>query len=140
MGSGHEQQRHAPQRDADAAGDARAVALGRPTHRRGSDAAVPVVALFALVLGAIYAGWATPDEAAAVGVVGAAALLAYRRRFSWASVKGATIDSAKASAMIFLLLGAAGIFSKFLSVTGVIAKLTQTVMGLGLPFWGLRAT
>ena len=98
-----------------------------------------VVALFALVLGAIYAGWATPDEAAAVGVVGAAALLAYRRRFSWASVKGATIDSAKASAMIFLLLGAAGIFSKFLSVTGVIAKLTQTVMGLGLPFWGLMA-
>ena len=64
-----------------------------------------VVALFGLVLGAIYAGWATPDEAAAVGVVGSAALLAYRRRFSWATVKGATIDSAKASAMIFLLLG-----------------------------------
>ncbi len=31
-----------------------------------------VIALFGLVLGAIYAGWATPDEAAAVGVVGAA--------------------------------------------------------------------
>jgi C4-dicarboxylate transporter, DctM subunit len=98
-----------------------------------------VVALFALVLGAIYAGWATPDEAAAVGVVGAAALLAYRRRFSWTSVKGATIDSAKASAMIFLLLGAAAIFSKFLAVTGVIAKLTQTVMDLALPFWALMA-
>jgi len=96
-----------------------------------------VAALFGLVLGAIYAGWATPDEAAAVGVVGSAALLAYRRRFSWATVKGATIDSAKASAMIFLLLGAAAIFSKFLSVTGVIATLTKAVMGLGLPYWGL---
>ena len=98
-----------------------------------------VIALFGLVLGAIYAGWATPDEAAAVGVVGAAALLAYRRRFSWSTVKGATIDSAKASAMIFLLLGAAAIFAKFLSVTGVIATATKAVIGLGLPFWGLLA-
>jgi tripartite ATP-independent transporter DctM subunit len=96
-----------------------------------------VAALFVLVLGAIYAGWATPDEAAAVGVVGAAALLAYRRRFSWTAVKGATIDSAKASAMIFLLLGCAGIFAKFMSVTGVIARLTQSVMDMALPFWGL---
>jgi tripartite ATP-independent transporter DctM subunit len=96
-----------------------------------------VVALFTLVLGAIYAGWATPDEAAAVGVVGSLALLAYRRRFSWATVKGATIDSAKASAMIFLLLGGAAIFAKFLSVTGVIAKLSGAVIGLGLPFWAL---
>jgi tripartite ATP-independent transporter DctM subunit len=98
-----------------------------------------VAALFVLVLGAIYAGWATPDEAAAVGVVGSVALLFWRRRFSWEAVKGATIDSAKASAMIFLLLGAAAIFAKFLSVTGVIATLTTTVMGLELPFWGLMA-
>jgi len=98
-----------------------------------------VVALFVLVLGAIYAGWATPDEAAAVGVVGAAALLAWRGRFSWAAVKGATIDSAKASAMIFLLLGCAGIFAKFMSVTGVIATLTKWVMDSGFPFWGLMA-
>jgi tripartite ATP-independent transporter DctM subunit len=96
-----------------------------------------VVALFGLVLGAIYAGWATPDEAAAVGVVGSLGLLAYRRRFSWRTVKGATIESAKASAMIFLLLGAAAILAKFLSVTGVIATLTQWVTSLGLPFWGL---
>lgn len=96
-----------------------------------------VAVLFGLVLGAIYAGWATPDESAAVGVVGSIALLILRNRFSWAIVKSATIDSAKASAMIFLLLGAAAIFAKFLSVTGVIATMTQAVMGLGLPFWGL---
>jgi len=39
--------------------------------------------------------------------------------------------------MIFLLLGAAAILAKFLSVTGVIATLTQAVTSLGLPFWGL---
>jgi tripartite ATP-independent transporter DctM subunit len=96
-----------------------------------------VIALFVLVLGAIYAGWATPDEAAAVGVVGSVLLLIYRRRFTWTTVKGATIDSAKASAMIFLLLGAAAIFAKFLSVTGVVATATQGVTGLGLPLWAL---
>ncbi len=96
-----------------------------------------VVVLFGLVLGAIYAGWATPDESAAVGVVGSLSLLIQRGRFSWAIVKSATIDSAKASAMIFMLLGAAAIFAKFLSVTGVISTMTQAVMDLRLPFWGL---
>ncbi len=96
-----------------------------------------VTVLFVLVLGAIYAGWATPDEAAAVGVVGSIVLLIQRRRFSWAVVRGATIDSAKASAMIFLLLGTATIFAKFLSVTGVISTMTKAVMDLGLPFWAL---
>jgi C4-dicarboxylate transporter DctM subunit len=37
-----------------------------------------VVLLFGLVLGAIYTGWSTPDEAAAVGVVGALLLVVYR--------------------------------------------------------------
>lgn len=96
-----------------------------------------VTVLFVLVLGAIYAGWATPDEAAAVGVVGSIVLLIQRRRFSWAVVRGATIDSAKASAMIFLLLGTATIFAKFLSVTGVISTMTKAIMDLGLPFWAL---
>jgi tripartite ATP-independent transporter DctM subunit len=96
-----------------------------------------VFLLFGLVLGAIYTGWSTPDEAAAVGVVGSILLLAFRRRFSWATLKSATIDSAKASAMIFLLLGAASIFSALLSVTGVVSTLTKSVTDLGLPFWGL---
>ena len=41
--------------------------------------------------------------------------------------------------MIFLLLGAAAIFAKFLSVTGVVATATKAVIGFGLPFWGLMA-
>jgi tripartite ATP-independent transporter DctM subunit len=99
-----------------------------------------VAALFGLVLGAIYTGWSTPDEAAAVGVVGAILLLLFRNKFSWATLKSATVDSAKASAMIFLLLGAASVFSAFLSVTGVVSSLTQWVTHMGFPFWGLMAT
>jgi len=36
-----------------------------------------VVVLFGLVLGAIYAGWTTPDEAAAIGVVGSFLLVLF---------------------------------------------------------------
>jgi tripartite ATP-independent transporter DctM subunit len=98
-----------------------------------------VALLFVLVLGAIYTGWATPDEAAAVGVVGSVLLLLLRNKFSWNTLKSATIDSAKASAMIFLLLGTASVFAAFLSVTGVISTVTRAVTDLGLPFWALIA-
>ena len=94
-------------------------------------------ALFLLVLGSIYTGWATPDEAAAVGVVGSLVIVVVRRQLSWARLKEAAVDSAKVSAMIFLLLGAGSIFSTFLSTTGVVTSLTSWVMDMQLPFWGL---
>lgn len=96
-----------------------------------------VVLLFGAVLGAIYTGWATPDEAAAVGVVGSFLLLIHRRKFSWGKLKEATIDSAKASAMIFLLFGAGSVFAAFLSVTGVVSSITGWVAEMKFPFWGV---
>lgn len=96
-----------------------------------------VAVLFGLVLGAIYAGWATPDEAAAVGVSGSFLLVVYRKKFTWGKVKEAAVDSAKASAMIFLLLGTASIFSAFLSVTGVISSITEWVTRMNFPFWAI---
>lgn len=96
-----------------------------------------VVVLFVVVLGSIYTGWATPDESAAIGVVGSLLLMIYRKKFSWAKVKESTIDSAKASAMIFLLFGTASVFTAFLSVTGVISSTTGWVSKMGFPFWGL---
>jgi len=95
--------------------------------------------LFGLVLGAIYTGWSTPDEAAAVGVVGSLLLVIYRKKFTWEKMKTAAIDSAKASAMIFLLLGAASVFAAFLSVSGVISSITEWVTKMGFPFWAIIA-
>ena len=91
--------------------------------------------LFLIVLGSIYLGWATPDEAAGVGVFGAFLLLLQRRKFSWASLKGAAIDCAKTSAMLFLIIGTATIFTSFMSVTQVVSTSTQWVTGMNPPFW-----
>lgn len=96
-----------------------------------------VVLLFSLVLGSIYFGWATPDEAAGVGVFGSFLLVVARRKFRWKDIMTATLDAAKASAVIFLILGTASIFTKFIIVTGAISALTGWVISLGLPFWGI---
>ena len=94
-----------------------------------------VCILFILVLGSIYIGWATPDEAAGVGVIGAILVLIQRRKFSWTNLAGAAIDCAKASAMLFILCGTATIFTQFLSVTKVISTMTQWLTEAGISFW-----
>ena len=94
-------------------------------------------ALFISVLGAIYTGFATPDEAAAVGVVGALLLVYIRGNLTWERVTYSFIDSAKVTAMIFLLLGAGYIFSTFLSTTGVVSTMTGWIKSLELSFFML---
>jgi len=95
--------------------------------------------LFIAVIGSIYLGWATPDEAAAVGVAGTVVVLALRGKLTYESVRDATIDSAKVSAMIFLLLGSGFIFATFLSSSGVITAITKWVTGMGLSFWTIMS-
>ncbi len=94
-------------------------------------------ALFISVLGAIYTGFATPDEAAAVGVVGALLLVYLRGNLTWERIKFSFIDSAKVTAMIFMLLGAGYIFSTFLSTTGVVSAMTEWIKSLNLSFFML---
>ena len=74
-----------------------------------------IATLFALVIGGIYAGLVTPTEAAGLGAVGAFALAAIKKKLDRVTFYGAIVDTVKASAMIFLLLGGASIFTIFMS-------------------------
>ena len=47
----------------------------------------PPMAIFFLVVGSIYAGLATPTEAAALGVLGALILAAWFRRLTWTMLR-----------------------------------------------------
>ena len=51
---------------------------------------LPPLLIFAFVVGAIYAGWATPSESAALGVLVAAGLAAWNRRLTVTAPKGET--------------------------------------------------
>jgi tripartite ATP-independent transporter DctM subunit len=63
---------------------------------------LPALVAFS-VLGSLYMGWATPTEAAGVGVAGAVIAAAWNRRLSWSGIRGAVIDTTKVTAMLYWL-------------------------------------
>jgi C4-dicarboxylate transporter DctM subunit len=90
-----------------------------------------ILSLFVVVIGGIYGGLVTPTEAAALGAVGAIVLAYMRKKLDWETVKMSLGETVKASAMIFLLLGGASIFTLFMSASGVISSATEGLINLG---------
>ncbi len=77
----------------------------------------PVVTIFVVVVGGIYAGIFTPTEAAAVGAAGTGLAAVASGQMTWAKLKAAILATASSSAMIFLIILGAGIYNNFLSLT-----------------------
>ena len=77
----------------------------------------PVVTIFIVVVGGIYAGIFTPTEAAAVGAAGTGIAAVAAGQMNWARLKEAILSTAASSAMIFLIILGAGIYNNFLSLT-----------------------
>ena len=67
--------------------------------------------LIVAVLGSILKGIATPTEAASVGAMGAMLLALARGQFSLETLKETVLQSAKVSAMVFMILIGASLFS-----------------------------
>ena len=71
------------------------------------------------VLGSIYAGIATPTEAAAVGVLGAAASSLVTRKFSLSMLSESATDTLRVTAMIlWITIGARAFISTFVATGG----------------------
>lgn len=96
---------------------------------------VPVLVIFVVVIGSIYAGWATPTESAALGVL-AALLLALRyRAVSFSFFRRVFEGTMRTTAMIMLILIAANFLNFILDSVGLAETLRQFVNHLGLtPF------
>ncbi|MDQ8728983.1 TRAP transporter large permease [Bradyrhizobium sp. LHD-71] len=93
---------------------------------------VPPLGIFLLVVGSIYAGLATPTEAAALGVTGAMALAAWSRRLTLSMLREAVEGTMKATAMIMLIIIAAAFLNFVMSATGITDAITGSIRGLGL--------
>src|SRR5690606_39569716 len=91
---------------------------------------LPPLGIFVLVVGSIYAGVATPTEAAALGVVGALILAASMRRLSLRMLRDVMEGTMKASAMIMLIVVGAAFLNFIMSATGLTTLLTNTITGL----------
>lgn len=94
-------------------------------------ALLPPIGIFVVVVGSIYAGLATPTEAAALGVVAALGLAWFNGTLSLAMLRGAIEGTMRTTSMIMLIILAAIFLNFVLSVIGLTQALADFVTGLG---------
>ena len=102
----------------------------REKLRRLAGLIAPLSTIF-VVMGTIYAGWATPTEAAGVGVVMALFLALVSGRLTIAMLHEAFVSTAKISAMILLIISAAFFFNFIVGLLGVPQILSKFVVEYG---------
>jgi tripartite ATP-independent transporter DctM subunit len=98
--------------------------------------AAPITLIF-VVLGVIFAGVATPVEAAGIGTFGAFIVAAIHRKLTWATVREACMTTLKASAMVIWIMFGATIFVGLYVLEGGQEFVESTMTGLGLGPWGI---
>ena len=93
---------------------------------------LPPLSLFIVVIGSIYAGLATPTEAAAIGVVFTLAIAVTRGRFNVAMLRASIEGALRTTTMVlFIVIGA--FFLNFIMVaTGAMARITALITDNGL--------
>lgn len=103
-------------------GPKRAVAWA--TRLRSLAFLLPLLALFIVIVGSIYLGWATPSEAAAIGVLAALGLAAMNRSLNGSMLKAALDGTIKTTSMILFIIMAASFLNFALASSGMVQKLT----------------
>jgi len=98
---------------------------------------LPPLALFLVVIGSIYAGFATPTESAALGVIAALGLAALNRRLTLAMLTQAIDGTMRTTGMIMLIVAAAWFLNFVLSAIGLVGALNAFITGLGLSSSGM---
>lgn len=91
--------------------------------------------LFVFVIGGIYSGLLTATNAAAMGAVGAWILGVIKGTLSWRATLDAFADTMRTSAMLFIIIFCAHIFTYFVALTQIPALLLDVIHWLHLsPF------
>ncbi|WP_341911796.1 TRAP transporter large permease [Ferrovibrio terrae] len=92
----------------------------------------PVFLLFVIVIGGMFIGVFSPNEAASVGAVGALIFALAGRTMTLGRFKDSLRETAATSAMIFLILIGAGLFNFFLEITNAPQFVVSQIQALGL--------
>src|SRR5690606_40483190 len=91
----------------------------------------PMLMLFVVVMGSIYLGWATPTEAAAVGVLGALIIVIGYRALSLRLINECLLATIRMTAMIMYIMVTAACLNYILGITGVPQTLASFVSESG---------
>jgi C4-dicarboxylate transporter DctM subunit len=95
----------------------------------------PVIAIFTLVIGGIYAGVFSPTAAAAVGVAGTGIVALANKGLTFASLRESLLSAGQTSGMIFFIILAAGVYNSFLSSAQVPQTLATFFLTAELSPW-----
>ncbi|MCB1462513.1 MAG: TRAP transporter large permease [Nitratireductor sp.] len=120
---------------------------GRKTLPEGTDFSVKegfaslsgiwaVMLLFIAVLGSIYFGVATPEEASAVGALLTMIIGIVRGRLGVRRIIDSLVEALRTSVAVYTVLIGATLFSYFLAITQSPQKLTQLLISMNLGSYG----
>ena len=88
--------------------------------------------LFVLVIGGIYAGLFTPNEAGAIGACGALLIGLVKREINLKKLNSALIDTGQTVAMLLIILIGAVILGYFLAASKAPHLISDFVVGLSV--------
>ncbi len=93
--------------------------------------------LIIAVLGSIFAGLATPSEAAGIGAVGSLICAAVNRKLKWPVIKEATFRTGRLAAMVMFICVGALTFSAVYCGLGATELIKHMLATVGLGRWGV---
>jgi tripartite ATP-independent transporter DctM subunit len=93
---------------------------------------LPPLFIFAVIIGSIYLGIATPTESAALGVLAALVLAACYRRLNWTMLLEAIDGTMRTTGMIMLIVMGAWFLNFVISTMGLVSSINSAVVGMGL--------
>lgn len=87
----------------------------------------PLSVLFAVVIGSMFLGFATPTESAALGCMASLAVGAGYRALNWARMRAALMETVKLSVMILFIIALSQTFAQVLSFSGATGGLIRSI-------------
>lgn len=103
---------------------------------RALRAVILPIMIVALVLGSIFGGFATPTEAAAIGVFGAMVASIVNRRLNWTVLSDAALSTIKLTALVMWILFAAHAFSTAYTALGAQSLISNLMSYIPGGKWG----
>jgi C4-dicarboxylate transporter DctM subunit len=98
----------------------------------------PFALLILIILGSLYRGLATPQEAASLGIVASLVLAGVvYRELTWTKFRQILVNAAQSSVMILAVISSAIVFGYVMTTSQVAASLTQMVADAHVQPWVL---
>lgn len=97
---------------------------------------LPVIVIFILIVGGMYAGVFTAIEASAASVFVVLLIVIANRRFKWTKVLDALLRTVKTAGMIYMIIIGATVMGHLFFITGFREMVANYILQFNMPGWG----